>query len=489
MRWGWPELNRFSNELEHWLNLNERRAVTILFLAAMSVRLLFSFHFQIYYFGELTFSFRDTSSYLDPMLNLLNFGNYQGDMFLDDSKFFRVPVYPVILGLVHNLFGPEKYEYAMAIIQSVLDSCSVLLVFAIFKKLTGSMLNAVVSSLIYLTYPFVILWVPILYTEVLSLFFIWLLVFLIVHDGTKKSYFTQGVVCAILLLTKQYLGLFLILPILSILSTSSFKEGFRGMVVLGLGFAMLSTPWILRNTLQAGELTLLRGQTTGLRFVQNDFESFERFVNLFDENITPAVYEVASNGTLTLHKHGEFRLAHADAIKSAVSLAHKCGDSFVERRNPTSMNLKPFMGCKDEVALEFDSLAALFWKEVPFWQATETRRDSLYKVFAKSDVERPDLSFPSQTVSRMLLFKYRQFLLLLGLMGVFMSIRIQGANVSAYILVTSIAFYTYFTLILVHAEMRYLVVPDIMLSVFAGLPIVAITNSLKRPRIGVCSSK
>ena len=84
----------------------ENKKILLIFLiTALVIRISFSFYFQKFYFGELTFELNDTESYLRPILNLIEYGRYQGDLFLDDSKYFRMPLYPTFLGFIYTIAG------------------------------------------------------------------------------------------------------------------------------------------------------------------------------------------------------------------------------------------------------------------------------------------------------------------------------------------------------------------------------------------------
>ena len=435
--------------LDRWFAANWKLAVGLLFLTAFVLRLLFSFHFQIYYYGDLNFSFRDSLSYTAPAINLLEQGVYQGDLFVQDSKFFRVPVYPSFLGFFYFLFGAAQYEYVVAVAQCLIDAISVILVFLITRNIVAQHLTAFVAAGIYASYPFVILWTPAIYTEILALSLMWTLVLLVQQAPSTRILLAQGVVCSLLVLTKQYLGLLFLLPLIQLLwSRKSLPELCKCYVILGLGFCLLLLPWFARNTYENGQLTLLRGETTGLRSVQNDYESFERFANLYNEDITPLLFEVFYDGTLTLpNKHEEFTKAHELEIRQAVELAHECGDSFVEWRDPTPLTGEPYRGCKDLVADKFDQLAAKFWQEVPLWSALQTRRDSLYKVFAKSDMASADRSLSKPDFFKRLLFKFRQVLLILGFVGILMAIARNPRSTATGIFLAASGFYCLSTLV------------------------------------------
>jgi 4-amino-4-deoxy-L-arabinose transferase-like glycosyltransferase len=458
-----------------------------IFAVALILRLAFSFYFQQFYFGEFVFKYRDTASYLDPILNLINHGSYMGDFYLEDSKYFRVPVYPTFLGFVHLVFGVEHFDYAVAIIQSLLDSFSALLVYLIIRKITNSHSMALLSGLIYATYPFVILWSPISYTEVLQAFFIFLLLYVVlVKQHDMKYAFLQGVLVGILILTKQYLGLFIFVPVLTLLFSTSLQKTVRekviliAMVLIGMG-AILS-PWVVRNYIHSGKIIVMKAESTGLRARGLDFEAFERFANLFNENITPMMNAIAYESAVTFDKHTEFVAKHKEQIDSVVKQAHECGTSFMEIRNSTGYNA-PHKGCDDEVIKGFDTLTALFWDEIPLSEAIETRLDAVKKILMKTDILYTKIAFSKTELIKTALFRYRVVLILLGMLGiVLIVINVVSTASKAFVVgvaLTVICFYAYFTLVIVHVEMRYILVPDVLMSVFASVSIIALMDKIK----------
>lgn len=448
----------------------KKNALIFLFLSALAIRLAFSFYFQQFYFGELTFKHKDTSSYLLPILNLFEHGVYQGDLFLEDSKFFRVPVYPFFLGLVHLIFGANNFDYALAVIQSVLDSSSVVLIYLIVYRISQSKTSAWISALVYATYPFVILWVPISYTETVQIFLMWLLItHLLYFPASTSLWIVQGILCGLLILTKQYMGLVILIPAVCLFLTGNFKARVSASIALLLGVLVILTPWATRNYLQSGELIVLRGETTGLRSVGIDLESFYKFATLFNENVTPALYEVAYHGKITLTKHPEFVKHHKEEINEAVSLAYQCGDSFVQNRLWVPLSEPPFKGCADKVAERFDNLTRIFWRDVPLTEGIETRIDAAAKILTKGDVVNKSLAVSKSSFVKDVLFKYRVFILVIGLVGLILLIRQRTEMSTLPIFITAGAMYAYFTVVIVHAEMRYLLIPDLLISVFAGI--------------------
>ena len=59
----------------------ERNFLIMLFIAALTIRLLFSFYLQQFYFGHFEFKYADGPQYLNPVINLINNGEYRGHAF------------------------------------------------------------------------------------------------------------------------------------------------------------------------------------------------------------------------------------------------------------------------------------------------------------------------------------------------------------------------------------------------------------------------
>lgn len=464
-----------------------RHPLLVVFVSALLIRLAFSFYFQQFYFGCFVFKYFDSRSYFDPILNLINHGTYIGDWYLEDSKYFRVPVYPAFLGLVHLIFGSAYFDYAVAFLQSVIDAFSALLVYKILFIVSGSSRTALWSGLLYATYPFIVLWSPIRYTEILQTFLIFLLLYMVLTSTrSKKSLLLQGALAGVLVLTKQYLGLMILVPLFTMLFSEK-RENVPGKLISGLmlliGMGIVLSPWVSRNYVHSGEVIVLKGETTGLRDRGPDFEAFERFANLFNENITPMFYGIAFHGKTTFEKHAAFVDRHRSEIDAAVQKAHECGTSFMEIREKTTGG-PPHTGCDQEVARGFEKLTRTFWREVPFIEALETRRDALKKIVLKSDISYKNIAFSNAQLFKTALFKYRVLLLALGLIGI---VFLLGNGVACgnrpFVLgvaLTAMAFYAFFALVIVHVEMRYLLLPDLLISIFAPVAVAALAGKMKR---------
>jgi 4-amino-4-deoxy-L-arabinose transferase-like glycosyltransferase len=454
------------------------------------MRLLFSFYFQQFYFGDFIFKYADTSSYLNPILNLINNGEYIGDKYLTDSRYFRPPVYPLFLGLFH-LISPESFfDYIVASVQCLLGASSSVLIYCCILNITGMRRAAQLSSFIFATYPFAILWVPIMYTETLQLFCILLLVFLAsARNITVISVILQGILVGLIVLTKQYLGLIILIPIYIIVLTArlTLQQKIAHLFIFIFSFSLMISPWVIRNYIASGKIIVLFSKTAGLRFTLNDMIAFTHFANKFDENIIENVNLVAYTGKISLSKHHEFVTKHKKDIDDAALLAHQCGGSFQEWRKQSSLEQPPYQNCNDSVASKFNLLSDKFWREVPFWEALESRRDSIWKIVSKSDLVNKSLSLNKNSMLKYSLFKYRVILIFLGLAGIIYLLMQKNKKHQQRVIVeslifTAIVFYSFFCLIMVQAEMRYLLTPDVLITIFAGVIPAALVAKISRQR-------
>ena len=358
----------------------ERNFLIMLFIAALTIRLLFSFYLQQFYFGHFEFKYADGPQYLNPVINLINNGEYRGDAFLDDSRYFRPPVYPFFLGIIYLVFSAANLDYVVAGIQCLLGAFSVILVYYIVCNISERKKTALISGIIIALYPFAILWTPLMYTETVQLFLILSMIYLASNKKISiKSTIMQGALVGLILLTKQYMALVIIIPLYIILFTATltFKKKVIHLCTLMFSFILVLSPWVLRNYMSSGKVIVFFGKTSGLRYALDDAVAFGQFANKFDENTTEYIKSVVETGSVKFVKHPVFLAAHRKDIDAATKLAYQCGGSFLEARQHTLPGQPPYRNCNQEVVRKFDRLSQQFWQEVPFWESMETRIDAL----------------------------------------------------------------------------------------------------------------
>ena len=175
-----------------------------------------------------------------------------------------------------------------------------------------------------------------MYTETVQLFLVLFLVYLATSGKfTVLSVMMQGVLIALIVLTKQYMGLIIFIPIYIILFTAKInsRQKMIYIFILIFSFFLMMSPWVIRNYIASGKVIVLFSKTAGLRFTLDDMIAFTHFANKFDENITENVNLVAYTGEILLSKHPDFVTKHKKDIDEATLLAYQCGGSFQEWRH------------------------------------------------------------------------------------------------------------------------------------------------------------
>ena len=125
------------------------------------VRIIFSFYFSKYWYGEIKFSFGDTPTYINSFLNLLNLNTFCFDLNNLDSCFYRGPIYTIFYGIHYILIGDQYAQQLLAVTQCVLDVVTGYLILLIVYNHTHSSKWSICAFILYLFNPFAIINVPI----------------------------------------------------------------------------------------------------------------------------------------------------------------------------------------------------------------------------------------------------------------------------------------------------------------------------------------
>lgn len=451
---------------------NNNAILFSIILIALFLRIYFAIHGSKYYFGSVVYAWKDTSTYFDAFFNWHHYGSYQFDLQEPDSRFFRTPIYPFFLGFFYLLFG-KSYEIYVAFSQVFIDTLNCYLIYLIAEKTTKNQKISFLSALCYATWPFVILWVPILYTEIIISTATIVIILKTLSNGTqsKKHYSLLGLIGGIAFLTKQYAALLIIFPISHVIfSNENIKNKTRNIIYISLGFIITISPWVIRNYLVSDEIIVLRGKSTGIVYVGRDFEAFERFANIFDQNVTPHLSSVAHEAKLQLHIHTTFLEKNKLIINDAVETAFRCGPSFTSLRGMERTETYK-IDCTDLVAIKFKKLTSLAWKEIPLKDIIKTRIQASAKVFIGNTLNEKNPVLK-------LLYSIRFIIVTAAFILLFLPSRLTGVSIRERIpfLFTFIGFSTLFSWFYVHVEIRYMLLPEIILITSIPLTLSGLFN-------------
>lgn len=503
-------------------------------LLAFALRALFMVYGASAYYhlpAPACYSFSDATTYMWSAENFINSGHYTFDYLEPDAAFGRLPGYPLFYGLHYALFGPGRAIYATAWSQVVLDSLTVLLVFVIVRRLApASRFAPWVGALLYATYPFIIFWAPILYTELLSTEMALLLLYAMLrYAGTRWAAFGLGLLVAAALFTREYLGLFLPIAMLWVVWAHGGlhqRRAWEAAVLVGVGFGFLYSGWPIRNYVEHHRLVLLKPKTAGYASYKEDFDDYRSWVQCWTNDENPWVERVLRQAGPVAFPPSVFANAHEQTqARELVALARRCGSSFYMQReaaNSTIYGLRrgkavafrrpqdaycaqsgskneieersiyavyrdtAFMmhdstylfyrnhNCNAAISSGFKQLKASYYRRNPtaYWLNVPSK--NLFKAFFKSSTAAP-VSGGIRALAVRGLFGYRTLLLLLGVAGLFLYRKEPGLWPVA-IYAGAIVLFVCF--IMRGLEMRYLLQADVLMLLPAALVLGRLADRL-----------
>jgi hypothetical protein len=150
----------------------ERRGLLLVCLAGLMLRVVFVVFAAESYFGRPDFGVGgDTAAWSSAIVNLIERGAYTSNPESPLRYFGRMPGYAFFIGLFYLLAGrglPAAYAI-IPWVQAALDTAAIALLYGIARPAFGRG-PALLLAGFYATYPFVIVWTQVVYSETLGLF-------------------------------------------------------------------------------------------------------------------------------------------------------------------------------------------------------------------------------------------------------------------------------------------------------------------------------
>jgi hypothetical protein len=490
--------------------LSKKQGLVLVVGFAFILRALFSIYGAPVYYGmaaPLCYSFGDATSYMWAAENLINHGHYSFDYLEPDADFGRLPGYPIFYGLHYLIFGPIKAIYATLWSQVVIDSLVVLLVFNIMRRLAPASLAAPwIGAILYATYPFIIFWVPMIYTELIATDVTLVIIYMLLCYSRKAiSAILLGVVVAVGLFTREYLGLFLPIAMLWVVWAHGGLRratAWRAAILVGLGFALLYGGWPIRNYIVSGRLILLKPKTAGYASHKVDLDEFRSWVHCWTNDENPWISQVADGKGPIIFPSEIFADKQEETRAQRLAmLARRCGSSFFMQREAIGSNIygskeaghsiyevyrdTTFMmsdptylfyrnhNCNETIGAGFRELRAGYAQRHPvsYWLAVPGQ--NLFKAFFKSQTSAGIGGVKDLVIK--VLFAYRSLLVLLGLIGLTLYRNNKGLWPIAIYTVSMLLFICF---VMRNLEMRYLLQADVLLLLPATLVLARLVNPL-----------
>ena len=449
------------------------------------LRILFILKGGALYYGKPDFWIigGDTYAWFDSFLNLYKHGIYTHDLTVENGKFFRPPGYALIMGSVYLICGKQfqLMETVLMWLQTILDVSSIYLVYRIAVQSFANKLFGNIAASLYACYPFIIVWVPVLYAESTSVFFLLLSLYFFMKEFTIRSCFISALFLGLASLIRlQCIPVFGVFAIVILLKGSAhIKTRLKYISAFTLAFCISYGLWPMRNYFLQHRLVFTQDLNVGGNWSQ-DYLSMINYLYTIQVDVQPQRDQIIRMQKVTWPSVAKIDKNDAYLLDSLSELCRRCGTGFSFFRahaGLTAHTVSQNNKCDSLIEAGFNYLA-LKQKEINKWHYYLTLPlGNLKKALFKSSL----YGNKSVTVKLIafLLFGIRTLLIFFGIAGIFIGWRknILNRKILLTILLYCFFWYFYMSFVFRQMEIRYLLHADILLLFPAAYIIYLIIES------------
>lgn len=251
---------------------------------------------------------------------------------------FRTPGYPAFLAVVYYFFGHS--HNAAFVFQALLDALSAVLITLVGLRLMSARV-ALTAGFLYAMYPYSAFFCGVLSQDTLLTFSVLIVLYLTARADlarpVKSEWFVVGLAIGVAALVKSFIILVAAVPaLLVLLSVSGMRRKIATLAMLGMGAAVVISPWVVRNYLLFHSFPPLAVGGTGTDFVLTLKElegGEEALINdivppRFDPAISSQYLDGFVDGTELIARENDlFRQSYPEILKRwprylAVSIGH-----------------------------------------------------------------------------------------------------------------------------------------------------------------------
>ncbi len=414
------------------------RSISKIVLLGLFLRLFFTLVIAHYYFNRPNIHLdNDTTAWMTGLYNLIYNGEFTLMLNNELAAYCRMPGYSLfmapafgIVSFFYYLQGIELENYSdkwyivlkiTAYLQIVLDTISIYLIYYIANKIFKQHKIAIVAALVYATYPFVIVWNPVCYSEIPSLFFALLALALSLKSDKKYILALAGASLGFAVLNRPQFAL--LAPLMIFFFYQKYHTGFKNkmanMFVFFMFFGLIYGAWPLRNYIRFNKIII----TQDLRGFDNwndDVIAFMQYIYSVKSEWQPQFSSILQNKEVVFPE--ESYLIKEDSLKleRAVYLAKNCGRGFSEWAGYWKATIPIYdtvNDCSKEVAVLFNELRHSQIKHQPFNFYVKVPMQNLKKALFKTDLS--DNASVARKLGAYLLY-YRSLLILIGIIGCYL---------------------------------------------------------------------
>jgi hypothetical protein len=413
----------------------------------------------------------DTAAWTVSFLNLLETGAYTANPEHPHGSFARMPAYSFVIGAFYLASGRDlatAYR-ALAWSQILVDSACVYIFFRMGLTVFGALRPAIVLGALYASYPFVIVWTPVVYSEALAVNTMIASVYIFAHRRRPLHAAASGGLLGVGVLLRPQLLVMAPLMALSIAYRGNGRSGLRDAAAFVAGLALVYGPWPVRNYVQHGRLVLTQ-DISGFKNWAPDVLSFMQYIYSVKAEWEPQFTEIARNQVPRFPPEAYAVAGDGEKLERAVHLAQTCGSGFTRWKQSVRAPLSG-PNCDDEIAQLFGELRKSQYRNNPVNAYLKVPFKNLRKAIFKQT-----LNDTGSTARRLAsyFFSYRTVLVLIGL-GAAITLLYRGTDATGVIWLSLTYALVWYVLLcagtlpqLRNIEMRYLLPADILLLVPAA---------------------
>lgn len=406
---------------------------TIFLIVAIGalLRLIFILFVGRYYFGrENIFYDHDTGTWALAIQNLFDYGKYTVDVNRDMGYFMRMPGYSFFMIPFWFLAGKDWWAAFPLIgwFQTLLDIVNIWFVYKlacrIFHEKSGT---ALVLAALYACYPFIIVWNPMTYSELIAIsLMLYSLWFISKKTGAKQMFFS-GILMGLSVLFRPQIALLIPVTMLGIWGLSfnwtEIKNLMMPFAMFILGIGITYGLWPARNYINHGKL-IFSQNLTGIDQWHEDMMEFRQFIYSVKAEWDPQFSQIISNKPVTYPAPGLLNAKDSLDLLHAMEMSKQCAIGFSRWTGYWKAPVYAPGDCSAEVAGIYRRLRLKQAEDNPWNYYVKIPLQNLHKAIFKFSLT--DTSSATRKIAS-LLFILRTTLILCGIAGLVSMIR-QSVN-------------------------------------------------------------
>lgn len=469
------------------VKIESNRSILFTIVLALILRLVFSFLLAETYFGKDDFYVMgDTNTYMRMATNLVDHGTYSTSPNNPEGVAARLPGYPLILALIYLISGKSIILsfYIVIGLQILVDVLSVYFLYHISLRYLKTRRIALITSLLYALYPFILVWVPVVATETFSVFFmLWGLMVLGNAPKIRNCLFGGGLLALSVFMRPQLSVLIVIfMGVYFITNIKSFKTAFISLSFMAIGFGLVYSPWIIRNYILLDKIIIFQRITGGIPTFNSDVVAVRKYIYSIKSEWDPQFFQIVRNEEVDWPEIAFISQEDSLMLKRAEYLAKNCGSGisyWAEYWNKENARMPDSLSCNDSIVYYFNTLRKRQIEANPFNYYVKIPLNNFSKALFKTSYVKEKRSIISLIGN--LLFVYRSLLLIMGLIGVF--IMMWKKNLLAYVIfIFWGTVYFYLCFVTRNLEMRYFLNNDVLMLIPAAFLINYVLDYLKNKK-------